>query len=100
MARRAGKVSSGESQVEAFLKKQKGYLAIIAEDSPHAQSKFSQWAKDVNIPVLIEGTKEELGLAIGMSPRAIILIMDRGFAEAIEIYKELKGYIFILVFWG
>ncbi|NLI93288.1 MAG: L7Ae/L30e/S12e/Gadd45 family protein [Peptococcaceae bacterium] len=82
IARRAGKICSGESQVEAFLKKEKGYLLLIAEDSPGAVSKYKQWASDVNIPVLVEGTKEELGLAIGLSPRAIVLVMDRGFADA------------------
>lgn len=83
MARRAGKVCSGESQVEAYLKKQKGYLILIAEDSPGANTKFSQWAKDINIPVLIEGSKQELGSVIGLSPRSIVMIMDRGFADAI-----------------
>lgn len=83
MARRAGKVCSGEAQVEALLKKKKGNLLLIAEDSPGANTKFSQWAEDINIPVLIEGSKQELGLAIGLSPRSIVLIMDRGFAEAI-----------------
>jgi len=83
MARRAGKVSSGDSQVEAYLKKQKGYLLMIAEDSPGAHSKFYQWAKDINIPVVTTGNKQELGLAVGLSPRSVVLIMDRGFAEAI-----------------
>ncbi|RNC63074.1 MAG: putative ribosomal protein YlxQ [Candidatus Dichloromethanomonas elyunquensis] len=83
IARRAGKVCSGESQVEVFLKKQKGNLLVIAEDSPGANSKYCQWAKNINIPVLVEGTKEELGLSLGLSPRAIVLIMDRGFADAI-----------------
>lgn len=83
IARRAGKVCSGESQVEAFLKKNKGYLIIVAEDSPGANSKFSQWAKNLGIPVIISGNKQELGLAIGLSPRAIVLVMDQGFANAI-----------------
>jgi ribosomal protein L7Ae-like RNA K-turn-binding protein len=88
MARRAGKVSSGESQVEAYLKKRQGYLLLIAQDSPNANTKFRQWAGDVNIPVQVYGNKEELGLAIGLSPRAIVLIMDRGFADA--IIKEIN----------
>lgn len=83
MARRAGLISSGESQVEALLKKKKGHLLLIAEDSPGASSKFSQWANDIKIPVLIEGSKQELGAAIGLSSRAIVLVMDKGFAQAI-----------------
>lgn len=83
LARRAGKVASGESQVEAYLKKRKGHLLIIAEDAEGTFKKFSPWAKDLNIPVLVKGTKNDLGLAIGLSPRSIILIMDEGFASAI-----------------
>lgn len=83
MARRAGKISSGESQVEAYMKKQKGFLLLIADDSPGAVSKYRQWAEDNQIPVLIGGTKQELGTAIGLSPRALILVMDQGFAQAI-----------------
>lgn len=83
IARRAGKVCSGESQVEAYLKKQKGCLLLIAEDSPGANAKYTGWAKDIHIPVLVRGTKTELGTAIGLSPRAILLITDKGFAEAI-----------------
>jgi len=88
MARRAGKVSSGESQVEALLKKKQGHLLIIAEDSPGAKTKFEPWAEEIDIPVKITGSKQELGLAIGLSPRSIILIGDKGFAEA--IIKQLK----------
>ena len=83
LARRAGKVASGEAQVEAMLKQQKGYLLILAEDAPGAQKKFVLWAKDLKVPVLIKGGKEELGRAIGLTPRAAILVMDEGFAKAI-----------------
>jgi len=83
LARRAGKVASGESQVEAYLKKNKGHLLILAEDAPGTLKKFSPWAEDLGIPFLVFGSKNELGLAIGLSPRAIILIMDEGFARAI-----------------
>ncbi len=84
IARRAGKVCTGESQVEALLKKRKGHLLVIAEDSPGAYAKFSLWAHDLNIPVIRTGSKQELGLAVGLSPRSIILVDDKGFAEAIR----------------
>jgi len=82
IARRAGKVYTGESQVEALMKKKKGHLLIIAGDSPGTYTKFVPWAKDLNIPVLRMGTKQQLGIAVGLSPRSIILIDDKGFAEA------------------
>jgi ribosomal protein L7Ae-like RNA K-turn-binding protein len=83
MARRAGKIVSGESQVEAILKKNKGQLLILAEDAPSVQKKYRQWAGDLKIPIIIFGTKQELGIALGLSPRSVILVMDDGFAKAI-----------------
>lgn len=83
MARRAGKITSGESQVEAMLKKGKGFLLILAEDAPGTHKKYTKWAGDLRIPVLILGEKQALGKAIGLSQRSTVLIMDEGFAKAI-----------------
>ena len=83
IARRAGKMASGQAQVEAMLKKKKGFLLIMAEDAAGAHRKYNQWAGDLKLPVLIRGTKEELGKALGLSPRSILLIMDQGFAKAV-----------------
>lgn len=83
LARRAGKITSGESQIEVMLKKGKGYLLILAEDAPGTHRKYTQWAEDLRLPVLIAGTKTGLGIAIGLSPRSTILVMDDGFAKAI-----------------
>ena len=83
IARRAGKIAAGQAQVEAMLKKKKGFLLIMAEDAAGAQNKYSQWAGDLGLPVLVTGTKEELGNAIGLSPRSILLILDQGLAEAV-----------------
>ena len=85
IARRAGKIAAGQAQVEAMLKKKKGFLLIMAEDAAGAQSKYSRWAGDLLLPVLITGTKEELGKALGLSPRSILLILDQGFAKAVLI---------------
>jgi len=83
LARKAGKIYSGESQVEALLKKKKGDLVIIAEDSRSALTKFEKWSQELKIPIIIGGSKEELGSSLGISPRSIVLIADKGFAEAI-----------------
>jgi len=83
IARRAGRVCSGEAQIEAMLKKSKGRLLIVAEDSPGTVKKYTHWAADLGLTLIVMGSKQELGLAIGLSPRAAILIMDEGFAKAI-----------------
>ncbi|KLU64770.1 putative ribosomal protein YlxQ [Desulfosporosinus acididurans] len=88
LARRAGKIASGEAQVEALLKKKKGYCLILAEDAPGAYKKFDQWAKDLKLPVVVTGTKHELGHSIGLSPRSAVLILDQGFAKAISLARS------------
>jgi ribosomal protein L7Ae-like RNA K-turn-binding protein len=37
----------------------------------------------MGIPVLTGGSKVALGMAIGQSPKAVLMIMDKGFAETI-----------------
>jgi len=84
LARKAGKLASGSAQVEALIKKKKGYLLIIAEDAPGMTKKFEKWANDIALPVLVSGSKEELGNLTGNAERAVILVLDRGLAQAIQ----------------
>ena len=88
IARRAGKIASGDAQIEAMVKKRKGFLLIIAEDAHGAQKKYSLWAEDIKLPVIVSGTKQELGHSIGLSPRSAVLIMDQGFAKAILLARS------------
>lgn len=88
IARRASKIASGDAEVEALLKKGKGFLLIIAEDAPGAQKKYSRWASDLKLPVFVSGTKLEIGHSIGLSPRSAVLILDQGFAKAILLARS------------
>jgi len=88
IARRAGKIATGNAQVEAMLKKRKGFLLIMAEDAPGAQKRYKQWAGDSKLPILVTGTKLELGHSIGLSPRSAVLILDQGFAKAILLARS------------
>ena len=88
IARRAGKIATGNAQVEAMMKKRKGFLLIMAEDAPGTQKKYNQWADDLKLPILVNGTKLELGLSIGLSPRSAVLILDQGFAKAILLARS------------
>lgn len=83
LARRAGRLASGEAEVEACLKKHKGFLLVLAEDAPGAHKKYRRWAEDLGLEAIVAGSKEELGRAIGLSPRAAVLILDQGFAKGI-----------------
>ncbi|ADY56541.1 LSU ribosomal protein L7AE [Syntrophobotulus glycolicus DSM 8271] len=83
MAMKAGKIAFGSFQVEGVLKRKKGFLLIVAGDAS-TTAKYEMWAKDLGIQVLTGGSKVALGRAIGQSPKAVLMIMDKGFAEAIK----------------
>lgn len=85
LAQRAGKAISGEAGAEAHLHRGKVKLVILAEDaSDRTKRFFSDLAANHKTSVLIAGTKLKLGLALGKSPRSIVVITDDGFARRLE----------------
>ena len=83
-AQKAGKVASGENTVEAELAKKKARLLLIAEDAPeHTKIKFKRLAQRCQLRYVIFGEQNRLGQAIGKSPRNVVLISDKNFAEQI-----------------
>ncbi len=85
LAQRAGKIVSGEQGVEVALRRRKVHCLIISKDSSlNTQDKYKSMAQKLDITWYLWGTKAELGLALGKSQRALVAIMDRGFAKAIE----------------
>lgn len=83
LARRAGRLAAGDAEVESLMKKRKGFLLLVAEDAPGAQKKYLRWAEDLGIEAIVVGQKADLGSAIGLSPRAAVLVLDQGFAKGI-----------------
>lgn len=84
LAARAGKIASGEFQTETAVKSGTAFLVVIAQDASNNTKKlFQDKCSFYKIPILILGTKEELGHAIGKEYRASLAILDAGFAEAI-----------------
>ena len=89
LAARAGKIASGEFQTETAVKSQTAYLVVVAEDaSDNTKKLFRDKCSFYKIPIIILGTKEELGHAIGKEFRASLALLDKGFAEA--IIKKLR----------
>lgn len=84
LAQRGGHVASGGFMVENSVKSGKTHLVIIAGDaSENTRKKFSDMCAYREIPVVIFGTKEELGHAIGKEMRVSIAVTDHGLAGAI-----------------
>lgn len=83
-AQKGKNLAAGEANVEAYLKKGKVCLLLIAGDqSVKNQQKWQFLAENEEIEAVIFGTKEELGHAIGLSPRGIVGITDEQMAKAI-----------------
>lgn len=83
-AQRAGKVVSGEAATRIQLSRKRLKLLIIAEDAaPEVQRQLTALAEKFGVTFMVTGRKEELGLAIGKSPRAVIGIGDAYFARLI-----------------
>jgi ribosomal protein L7Ae-like RNA K-turn-binding protein len=82
LMQKAGKLSSGDDSVEIDIKKGKTKLLIIAQDaSENTKKKFENMARYRNIPYIFFGTKENIGLSIGKSSRAVLSIEDENFAN-------------------
>ncbi len=85
LAKRAGKVVSGESAVKEAIRHGNVALVILAEDvSANTLKSITDSCAYYNVKYISLGTKEELGRAIGNSFNAAIAICDIGFAKSIE----------------
>ena len=84
IAMKAGKLVSGEFQVEKAVKERKAYLVVIAEDaSDNTKKHFSDMCQFRDIPIRFIGNKEQIGRTIGKTFRASIAVTEEGFAKSI-----------------
>lgn len=84
-AQKSNKVISGEAAVKATIEQGKINLLILADDLAEKRKKHWKYlADDLAIPTIAIGTKLQLGLAMGMSPRSVLGITDLDMANAIK----------------
>ncbi len=84
LAKRAGKLSSGESACKEAIKTGKSYLIILAEDvGKNTGKNILDSCNFYNVKHLIIGTKESLGHAVGNDYNAVLSVNDEGFANGI-----------------
>lgn len=85
LATKAGKVVSGEFSTERAVKSKKAYMVIVAGDaSENTKKNFRNMCEYHKVPMLVYGTKETLGRAMGKEMRASLALTDTGFVKAIE----------------
>lgn len=90
LAKRAGKVVSGEFSTEAAVKSGKAFLVLVSQEaSDNTKKKFHNMCTYYEVPVAFYGSKEELGRCIGQEFRASLAVTDPGFSEAIKKQLEI-----------
>lgn len=89
IARRAGKVESGEYATEQALRRGRARLLILSADaSDNTVKKFINMAEGHHVPVFRFRSKAELGHAIGTGDRSCLAVTDDGLAGAVSKYLE------------
>ena len=91
LAKRAGRVVSGEGAVKDAVRYGKAYLVIIAEDaSDNTKKSITNSCNYYDVKCYICGTKDAIGHALGREFNASVCVTDRGFADKIESYLQLN----------
>lgn len=74
---------------ENAVKAKKAVLVIVSTDaSDNTKKMFSDMCDFYHVPLIIYGTKDELGHAMGKELRASLAITDKGFAN--NVMKQLE----------
>lgn len=81
LARKAGKVISGDETCERTIRSGKACLVIIAENaSNNTKKKFADMCLHRDTEIRLFGDKELLGKCIGKDIRSVVCVLDYGFA--------------------
>lgn len=84
LAQAAGKAVSAEPEVEGNLRRNKVRLLILAEDATERVRKKYQQEAEINEVTLITAlTRNDIGQALGKSPRGIAAVLDNGFKKSV-----------------
>ncbi|MCL1986526.1 MAG: ribosomal L7Ae/L30e/S12e/Gadd45 family protein [Firmicutes bacterium] len=85
IARKAGKLATGEETAEKLLKNGTAQLIIIANDaSENTKQKFTNKCFFYQKPIRIFGERETLSKCVGKINRAIYVITEAGFAARLQ----------------
>ena len=92
LARKAGKLVSGEGACESALKRREAKLVVVCADaSDNTKKKFSQKSYYYGCAYYELLPKNELSGAIGLKNRAVFVITDANFSIKIEnMIKEIR----------
>lgn len=86
-ARKSGRMTCGTTLVEGEIRRGGDirWLALLAADaSTNIAERIEKKLKAAAIPYRVFSVREELGRAVGKSPRSVILVKDGGIARVIQ----------------
>lgn len=84
LTQRAGRVASGNFQVEEAIAKRKARLVIVSIDAgENTKDLFRRKCEAQHLPLRFFGEKDSLGHAIGKELRSCTAITDAGFAGSL-----------------
>lgn len=93
LAKRAGRVSSGESACKEAIRFGSSYLILLANDaSANTKKNITDSCRFYDVPYEEICDKETLGGAIGNFYNAVVSVNDEGFANGIlkHIHANIK----------
>lgn len=87
IAKKAGKVASGEFLCEEAIRNGKAKVVIVSEEaSDNTKKRFRDKTTYYQVPLYERFDMETLGKAIGSETRAVISVNDAGIARTIIKY--------------
>lgn len=90
LARRAGKIISGDIAVKKAVMAKKARLIIVAADAAaRTREELTAIANSNNVMAITWGSKAELGMIAGKTPRSAVVLLDENMAQG--ILGALKG---------
>lgn len=88
---KSGRLVSGGFSVEKAVKNQSAYLVLVAQDASNNTKKlFDRKCNYYKIPYFEFGDKDSLGKFIGKEMRTSVAVLDKGFANQIVNYMNVK----------
>lgn len=93
LAKRAGKISTGEAVCSGKIKSREARLVLIAADaSDNTKKSLINSCNYYNIPFVLFSDKQQLGNFTGGGFKSVVAICDGGFAKSIsEKIKAAEG---------
>ena len=85
LATKAGKLAHGDSAVKEALLKGKAFLVITAGDcGENTREKVIKLCETKKTEIVTFSTKKDIGKAVGRDDKAVVALLDDGFAGAVK----------------